>query len=249
LFHLLHFANNSIVGLLLHISGGPTRPIKEHKNIDFVINKQRHPYELQKRRQNPLQPRFGFANHLVPIAPVFKIEALIWVSFWRALKFEPFGWRASSNSRHQFNNIEIKYKKPILNLCMIYMVHASNTMWRIKNQPSNSTSSSDNALRLLVLVPIFQDSKILSQSMNSTPNPFRLTLIKASSVSRLSLVLLSLLTQFCFEKPRSQTAVLVGITSMACHSDIIVGQLIMNSRSLPQKNPSFLHTSAFTNGT
>jgi hypothetical protein len=32
------------------------------------------------------------------------------------------------------------------------MVHASNTMWRIKNQASNSTSRSDNALRLLVLV-------------------------------------------------------------------------------------------------
>ena len=35
---------------------------------------------------------------------------------------------------------------------MIYMAHVSNTMWRIKNQPSNSTSCSDNALRLLVLV-------------------------------------------------------------------------------------------------
>ena len=42
--------------------------------------------------------------------------------------------------------------KLILNLCMNYMVHVSNTMWRIKNQPSNSTSCSDNALHLLVLV-------------------------------------------------------------------------------------------------
>ena len=32
------------------------------------------------------------------------------------------------------------------------MVHVSSTMWRIKNQPSNSTSCSDNALSLLVLV-------------------------------------------------------------------------------------------------
>ena len=31
------------------------------------------------------------------------------------------------------------------------MVHISSTMWRINNQPSNSTSGSDNALRLLVL--------------------------------------------------------------------------------------------------
>ena len=29
------------------------------------------------------------------------------------------------------------------------MVHASNTMWRVKNQPSNSTSCSDNTLHLL----------------------------------------------------------------------------------------------------
>ena len=71
--------------------------------------------------------------------------------------------------------------------------------------------------------------------MNSTPNPFRLTLIKASSVSRLSRVLLSLLTQLCFKQPQSQTKMLVGITSMACHSDIKIGRLIMNFRALPQK--------------
>ena len=33
-----------------------------------------------------------------------------------------------------------------------YMIHVSSTMWRIKNQPSNSTSCSDNALHLLVLM-------------------------------------------------------------------------------------------------
>ena len=33
-----------------------------------------------------------------------------------------------------------------------YKVHVSSKMRRIKNQPSNSTSCSDNALRLLVLV-------------------------------------------------------------------------------------------------
>ena len=32
------------------------------------------------------------------------------------------------------------------------MVHVYGTMWRIKNQPSNPISCSDNALRLLVLV-------------------------------------------------------------------------------------------------
>ena len=35
---------------------------------------------------------------------------------------------------------------------MNYMVHAFSTMWRIKNRPSNSTSCSDDALRLLALV-------------------------------------------------------------------------------------------------
>ena len=37
---------------------------------------------------------------------------------------------------------------------MNYMVHVSNIMWRIKNQPSNFISCSDNALRLLVLVMV-----------------------------------------------------------------------------------------------
>jgi hypothetical protein len=45
----------------------------------------------------------------------------------------------------------MKYKF-ILNLCMNDMVWVSSTMWRIKNQPSNSISCSDNALRLLVRV-------------------------------------------------------------------------------------------------
>ena len=35
---------------------------------------------------------------------------------------------------------------------MNYAVHASNTMWRIKNQASNYTSCSDNTLHLWVLV-------------------------------------------------------------------------------------------------
>ena len=41
---------------------------------------------------------------------VFKIETLIWVSFWRAIEFQPFNWRASSNPRRQYKNIEMKYK-------------------------------------------------------------------------------------------------------------------------------------------
>ena len=38
---------------------------------------------------------------------MFKIEALVWVSFWRALKFQFFNQRACSDPRHQFKNIEM----------------------------------------------------------------------------------------------------------------------------------------------
>ena len=83
-------------------------------------------------------------------ASLVKIEALIWVSFWMALKFQPFSWKIGSNPRHQSKNIEMKHKV-ILSLCMNYMVHVFSIMRRIKNHPSNSTSCSDNAIRLLVL--------------------------------------------------------------------------------------------------
>ena len=84
---------------------------------------------------------------------MFKIEALTWVSFWRALKFQLLSWRAGSNSRRQSKNIEMNYKIHIKVVHELqYMVHVSSTMWRIKNQPSSSTSCSDNVLRLLVLV-------------------------------------------------------------------------------------------------
>ena len=42
--------------------------------------------------------------------PVVKIEALIWVSIWRALKFQPFSWSVGSNPRCQSKNIEMIYK-------------------------------------------------------------------------------------------------------------------------------------------
>ena len=46
-------------------------------------------------------------------------------------------WRAISNPRRQFQKLEMNIML-ILHLCMIHVVHVSNTMWRIKNQPSNS---------------------------------------------------------------------------------------------------------------
>ena len=83
---------------------------------------------------------------------VFKIEALIWVSFRRALA--NFSLAIERSLQIQDANLKIlKWDTTlVLNLCMNYMVHVSSTIWRIKNQSSNSTSSSDNALRLLVLV-------------------------------------------------------------------------------------------------
>ena len=100
---------------------------------------------------------------------MFKIEALGWVSFWRALKFETFGWWAGSNLRHQSKNIEIKYKAHIKPLHATWYIHISNPMWRIKNQPSNSTSCSDNALCLLVLVV----GRLYWGLQVTSSNPFR----------------------------------------------------------------------------
>ena len=44
---------------------------------------------------------------------MLKIEALIWISFWRALKFQLFNWRVGSNPKRQFKNTEMKYKTHI----------------------------------------------------------------------------------------------------------------------------------------
>ena len=50
---------------------------------------------------------------------------------------------------------------------MNYMVHVSNTMWGIKNQPSIFTSCGDNALHLLVLVVgrLYQGFQALVENM------------------------------------------------------------------------------------
>jgi hypothetical protein len=39
---------------------------------------------------------------------VFKIKALVGVSFRRALKFQPFSWRVGSTPKRQSKNIEMK---------------------------------------------------------------------------------------------------------------------------------------------
>ena len=69
--------------------------------------------------------------------------------------------------------------------------------------------------------------------MNSTTKPIWLTLIKASSVSRLSLVLLSLLNQFCFKKPRLQN----HIQELNKHLDI-VGNVLANDINITNTQPT-----------
>ena len=70
---------------------------------------------------------------------------------WRALKFQFFSWRVGSNPRRQSKNIKMKYKTHIELVHQLYDT-CFQFIWRIKNQPSNSSSCSDNALRLFVLV-------------------------------------------------------------------------------------------------
>ena len=56
--------------------------------------------------------------------------------------------------RRQSKNIKMKHKTQMViqNLCMNYKVYVSNTIWRIKNEPFNSTSCSDNTLRFHIFV-------------------------------------------------------------------------------------------------
>ena len=46
----------------------------------------------------------------------------------------------------------MKYKLHTKLVHGFYKVHVFSTMWRTENQPSNSTSCSDNALHLSILV-------------------------------------------------------------------------------------------------
>ena len=83
---------------------------------------------------------------------LFKIEALIQVSFWKGSQILALQLKGWFNSIRQSKNIEMKYETYIEFVHELSMVHVSNPMWRVKNQPSNSTSCSDNALHLWVLV-------------------------------------------------------------------------------------------------
>ena len=62
---------------------------------------------------------------------VVKIEALIWFSFWSALKFWPFSWTVGSNPRRQPKNIQMKYKTHIK---LVHELHGTCFQYNVKNQ-------------------------------------------------------------------------------------------------------------------
>jgi hypothetical protein len=66
----------------------------------------------------------------VGFSSVIKMEAPMWVSFWRALKFQPCNWRASSNPRRQSKNIEMKYKTHIK---LVHELYGTCFPYNVKN--------------------------------------------------------------------------------------------------------------------
>ena len=82
---------------------------------------------------------------------VVKIEALIWIPFWKGSQISTLQIKSWFKSKTSIQEYRIEIKKLILNLWMNCIIHVSSTMWRDKNQPSNFISCSENALHLLVL--------------------------------------------------------------------------------------------------
>jgi hypothetical protein len=120
---------------------------------------------------------------------MFKIKALLWISIWSALEFQPFSWKARSNPTRQSKNIEINTKL-MLNLCMNYMIHISSTMWNFENQPCNSTSCSDNALCLLVLVAgiLYRGLQVATSSFSMWGCVMKGCHLKSSSLEVLNII-------------------------------------------------------------
>ena len=84
---------------------------------------------------------------------VFKIEPLIWVSFWRAFKFPAFQLKSWFKPKTLIQEYRDEIQDSYWTCAWtIWCMFLASTMWRNKNQPSTSTSCSDNVLPLLVLV-------------------------------------------------------------------------------------------------
>ena len=81
-----------------------------------------------------------------------RLKALVWVSFWRALRFQRFSWRAGSNPRRWSKKYRNEIRNSYWTCAWVIWYMFSVRCEELKNQPSNSTSCSDNALRSLVLV-------------------------------------------------------------------------------------------------
>ena len=64
-----------------------------------------------------------------------KIEALGWVSFWKASKFQPFSWRVGSNPRRRPKNVEMKYNTRIVEL--VHGLYGTWFQYNVKNQEFN----------------------------------------------------------------------------------------------------------------
>jgi hypothetical protein len=67
------------------------------------------------------------------LLPVFKIEALIWVSFCKALNFQPSGSRVGSSPIHQPKNIKMKYKTHVK---LVHELYGACFQYNTKNQES-----------------------------------------------------------------------------------------------------------------
>ena len=82
-------------------------------------------FDLQAQRPSPRTQRDSYLKFLGIVGQdpsvsnsdwlhaMFKIEALMWVSFWRVPKFQPFSWKVGSNPTRQSKNIRMKYKARI----------------------------------------------------------------------------------------------------------------------------------------
>ena len=79
-----------------------------------------HWLDLESLGSWPTMPK-NFPGTWAECTSMFKIDAFIWVLFWRALKSQPFSWRVGSNLRRQSKNIEMECKTHIKLVWYIFL--------------------------------------------------------------------------------------------------------------------------------
>ena len=89
------------------------------------------------------------------------LEAFIWFSFWRALKFQSFNWRVGSNPRRQSKNTKKWTTKLTLNLCRMiwYMLPVQCEESRINHPTPLLVVTSPYARRFLWRADHIEDFK------------------------------------------------------------------------------------------